>query len=341
VSGVDGNAGNCRTVVSECINFAIGRSPCNGKANMKHRWKVEPFGRESSGEKRAEEQTGNGSLLTSGSDRFFSSCASSKCRSGWLHLWRSRSVPVFEGGWTCSAQCTEDRVTTALRRELEGRREEPSAHRHRIPLGLVMLEQGWINSEQLRQALDAQKAAGQGKLGAWLVRQHGVQEQLVTRALSLQWGCPVLSADSHDAPALACIMPRLFVDAFGALPLRVAAGRLLYLGFEEQLDPILALALERMSGLRVETGLVRGSLFRDALDRMLTSKYPGIEMIESVSEQPLVRLLARTLERAKPVEARLVRVHDCLWMRLWLRPQNGYLPEIEGVRDVVCSLRSS
>ena len=65
-----------------------------------------------------------------------------------------------------------------------------------------MLEQGWITSGQLRQALEAQKAAGGGRLGIWLVRQQGVSEQLVTRALGLQWSCPVLPMEFHDAEAL-------------------------------------------------------------------------------------------------------------------------------------------
>jgi hypothetical protein len=50
-------------------------------------------------------------------------------------------------------------------------------HRHRIPLGLVMLEQGWITSGQLRQALDAQRGAGAGRLGQWLAHQQGVSER--------------------------------------------------------------------------------------------------------------------------------------------------------------------
>ena len=77
------------------------------------------------------------------------------------------------------------------------------------------------------------------------MRQQGVSEQLVTRALSLQWSCPVLPLEFHDPEALAPLLPRLFIDAFGALPLRMAAGKLLYLGFEERLDAVLALALER------------------------------------------------------------------------------------------------
>ena len=137
---------------------------------------------------------------------------------------------------------------------------------------------------QLREALEAQKAAGAGRLGHWLVRQQGVSEQLVTRALGLQWSCPVLPMDFHDAEALAALLPRLFVDAFGALPLRVAAGKLLYLGFEDRLDPVLALAIERMTGLRVESGLVQGSLFRPAHARMLDARFPPVELIEAFSE---------------------------------------------------------
>ena len=268
----------------------------------------------------------------------FSTCANPECDSGWLHLWRSRSGPIFEGGWNCSPGCTAERVELAVRRELDGRRSESLSHRHRVPLGLVMLENGWITSEQLRQTLDAQKAAGQGRLGEWLVRLHRIPEQRVTRALSVQWNCPVLALDYHDPETMAPVLPRLFVEAFGALPLRVAAGQILYLGFEERLDPVVSLAVERMAGLRVEAGLVRDSLFYAAHRRMLESSFPHADLIETGSEAPLVRILSRALERVKPIESRLVRVHDCLWMRMWSRPQSGSVPAADGVEDVICSL---
>ncbi len=268
----------------------------------------------------------------------FETCANPGCRSGWLHLWRSRTVPVFEGGWTCSAECTSVRMQGAVRRELDGRVTVRESHRHRIPLGLVMLEQGWITQTQLRRALDAQKAAGNGRLGHWLVRQRAVSEQMVTRALGLQWSCPVLPLEAHDAAGLAPVMPRLFVDAFGALPLRVAADRLLYLGFEESLDPVLALAIERMTGLRVESGVVQGALFQPARARMLDAKFPSVELVEAVSEAAAAHALSRSVERARPVASRLVRVHDCLWLRMWLRPQNGPLPDTGSVLDLVCSI---
>lgn len=268
----------------------------------------------------------------------FETCANPGCGSGWLHLWRSRSTPVFEGGWNCSAECTRARVEAAVRREMDGRGSAQESHRHRIPLGLVMLEQGWITSGQLRYALDAQKVAGGGRLGNWLVRHQGVSEQLVTRALGLQWSCPVLPVEYHDAEALTTLMPRLFVDAFGALPLRVAAGKLLYLGFEDRLDTVLALAVERMTGLRVESGLVQGSHFRLAHTRALNASFPPTELIEAGSEQAEVHALAKAVERVRPVESRLVRVHDCLWLRMWRRAQRGPLPERAAIQDLICSI---
>jgi hypothetical protein len=265
-------------------------------------------------------------------------CANPDCVTGWLHLWRSRNAPVFEGGWSCSPACTRARIATAVRRELDGRIVAPDVHRHRIPLGLTMLEQGWITNRQLRHALAAQKAAGAGRLGHWLVRQQGVSERLVTRALGLQWSCPVLPLDFHDAEAATALLPRLFVDAFGALPLRVAAGKLLYLGFEDRLDPVLALAIERMTGLHVECGLVQGSHFAPAHTRLLNARFPPVELMETTSEQAMVLVLSKALENLRPVESRLVRVHDCLWLRMAFRAPAGPLPDASSVSDLICSI---
>lgn len=264
-------------------------------------------------------------------------CANPRCPSGWLHLLRSREAPVFEGGWCCSPECTLERVRSALRREMDARGALCEAHRHRIPLGLAMLEQGWITQQELRAALAAQRAAGRGRLGEWLIRQRSASEEMVTRALGLQWGCPVLRMESYDPENLTALLPRFFVDAFGALPLRVAAGKILYLGFEDRVDPALALAVERVTGLRVEVGLVEGSQFRPAHGRALEARYPPTELIEAATVEALASSLARAIEEWRAVEARLVRIHDCFWLRIWGRRQAGPLPEPASVRDLIAS----
>jgi hypothetical protein len=170
------------------------------------------------------------------------------------------------------------------------------------------------------------------------VRQNAVSEEMVTRALALQWSCPVMSAGNHESTTLAIVMPRFFVDAFGALPLRVAAGQVLYLGFEESLDQVLAFAIGRMTGLRVETGIVQESLFRPAHANMLEATFAPVELVEAVSQAAAAQAFAKSVERAKPVASRLVRVHDCLWLRMWLNGQNGCLPEKGTVQDIVCSV---
>ena len=139
-------------------------------------------------------------------------------------------------------------------------------------------------------------ARGSGRLGEWLVRQRSTSEERVTRTLGLQWGCPVLSVEYHNPEDLTSLVPRLFIDAFGALPLRVAAGKILYLGFEDRIDPAVALAVERMTGLRVETGLVPGSHFRMAHAHALEARFPPVELIEAATEQAMAAALARAIE---------------------------------------------
>ena len=264
-------------------------------------------------------------------------CANPQCGSGWLRLWRSREAPVFESGWSCSARCTRARVEAALRREMDARGATRETFRHRIPLGLAMLEQGWITPIALRTALAAQRTSGSGRLGEWLVRQRSASEELVTRALGLQWGCPVLSMEFHNPEDLTTLLPRLFIDAFGALPLRVAASRILYLGFEDRVDPALALAAGRMTGLDVEAGLVQGSLFRSAHARALESRFPSVELIEAATEQALALAFAKAIEETPAVEARLARIHDCIWLRIWRRRQAGPVPEADSIRDLIAS----
>jgi hypothetical protein len=71
---------------------------------------------------------------------------------------------------------------------------------------------------------------------------------------------------------------------------------------------------------------------------MLEAKFPSVELLEASSEPALVRALTRAVERGKPAESRLVRVHDCLWLRMWRRPHSAYVPDPSSVQDVICTI---
>lgn len=271
----------------------------------------------------------------------FPVCGNPQCSTGWLHLWRNRQLPVFDGGWTCSEECTRHVIGVAVRHEMDGIESGPVEHRHRVPLGLLMLSQGWISQQQLKTALLLQKAAGHGRLGSWLVREAHISERLVTRALSMQWSCPVFSLDSLPDLSLGLMAPRLIAEAFGLLPLRIAGQKLLYVGFEDRVDRCLTFAIERITGLRVEAGLLDSAEFDSAHSLFLSQAlFPRVTLVEAVNTEAMIAMLASYVERVRPLQARLVRVHDLYWMRMWSERFNPSSPSRrEGTEDILCSIR--
>ena len=246
-------------------------------------------------------------------------CMNPDCNTSWLRLWRRRNVPRFEGQWACSADCMRVLIEHAVERELgDGTPLEPKKHKHRIPLGLLMLSQGWITQEQLRRALDAQReAGGKARIGKWLMQQCNLSEELVTRALSMQWGCPVLSLSDHQPETVSTLIPRVLLDTYGIVPLRTGSHRLAYLAFEDRVDSSVALAVERMSGIHIESGVVTASQFLRVHERMMHAAFPKAQLLEAKSPGMAVKEMAAVIERVRPHQAKLVRMYRYFWLRVW------------------------
>jgi Type II secretion system (T2SS), protein E, N-terminal domain len=269
-------------------------------------------------------------------------CGNAECSSGWTMPWRNRRRPIFEGQWGCSGRCVLAMVQSAVRRELGDGGESASAapHRHRVPLGLVMLAQGWITHPQLQKALAAQRASGTGRIGDWLMSECDLEADQIARGLGMQWGCPVLTTEGFSPELMSLTMPKLFAERFGVLPLRVAGSRILYLGFTDRLDASAAFAAEQMSELKVECGVLTGTLFEAARTRLLACN--GVEMKLEVAEDKdaLAARITAILEQKQPIASRVVRLHQYYWLRTWLESgamgRAGTLPKTnEDVMDHV------
>lgn len=252
----------------------------------------------------------------------FASCANPRCAMGWMRLWRSRRWPLFEGQWACSPECMSERVAAAVRREMD--RGSVGAHAHRIPVGLMLLDQGWISQEDLRRALGAQRSAAAGggepeRLGEWLVRSGVLGEEAVAQALGAQWNCPVFSLQGFSPEDVGTALPRLLAEASGAVPVRVAGGKLLYVAFSGAVDRSLAWALEAMTGLRVAAGVARDSEMAEALARYRETPAPRAQLLEASSSWQLARALTARIEARRPAEACLRRVGWHFWLRMWYR----------------------
>jgi hypothetical protein len=272
-------------------------------------------------------------------------CGNAECMSGWTMPWRNRRRPIFEAQWGCSGRCVLALVRAAVRRELgDGGALSPTPHRHRVPLGLLMLAQGWITHPQLQKALAAQRESGTGRIGQWLMSECGVEAEQIVRGLSMQWGCPVLTTEGFSPEAMALAVPKMFVERLGLLPLRVAGSRILYLGFADRLDASAAFGVEQMTELKVESGVVEGASFEVARKRLLACD--GVEMkLEAVEDKDAMEAkITAILEQKQPVASRLVRLHHYYWLRMWLESgalgrAAGNLPiTSEDVKDHVFTL---
>jgi hypothetical protein len=254
----------------------------------------------------------------------WNTCMNSHCATNWLRLWRRRQVPRFEGQWACSPQCMRALIEKAVEREIAASAlAEGALHRHRMPIGLVLLSQGWITREQLRAALNAQRAAGTGRIGTWLMKQCNLPEEKVTRALGMQWGCPVVSLAGHQPEMVATLAPRELLQTYQMVPVRSGSRGLAYLAFEDRADSQIALAVGKMSGLRIESAVACGSQFADALSQLTRAAFPRVQQAEVRTAREVVDRLAQAVEQVRPGQAKLVRMHQYFWLRLWRTPGSG------------------
>jgi hypothetical protein len=272
-------------------------------------------------------------------------CGSAECASGWTMPWRNRRRPIFEAQWGCSGRCVLAMVRAAVRRELgDGASLSSVPHRHRVPLGLLMLAQGWITHPQLQKALAAQRESGTGRIGEWLMTECGLEAEQIVRGLSMQWGCPVLTTEGFSPEAMALVVPKVFVEEFGLLPLRVAGSRILYLGFADRLDASAAFATEQMTELKVESGVVEGGSFEAARSRLLACDGVETRLEAAEDKDAMSARITAILEQKQPIASRLVRLHQYYWLRMWLESgalgrAAGNLPVTsEDVKDHVFTL---
>jgi len=254
-------------------------------------------------------------------------CGNPQCARGWLTLLKDRRRPFFEGRWSCSTACLRAMVRAAVRREAaEEVGIEERRHSHRVPLGLMLLEQGVVSQAELQRALERQRQAGSGRIGEWLMRECGVRQEQIMRALGMQWGCPVLGVAGFDPDRMALTVPRVLVEATGMLPLRTAAGRILYIAFADRPDASAAFAMERICGLKVESGLVDQATWTEIHRRLGMASFAETRFERAADAESMAGKAAGLLASTQPRASRLVRVGQLYWLRLWLEMPEGGLP---------------
>jgi hypothetical protein len=253
--------------------------------------------------------------------RYFPECAQARCHPHGARLparrWRGLGVSLREK-WYCSPRC----LLPALERsilELLPAAEAPVGRAHRVPIGLLLLQRGAIDEEQLRQALALQQEHGEGRVGDWLRRIGAANERDITRALATQWGCPVFPLERDQGYRLSAgLVPLALCQTHRLLPVFHSADRsLLYVAFTSGVDHAVLYGIEQILGCRTVPCIVCESAYATAMtDLENLAAEPEAMIFDSVRDPfEIAHAACGFGERLGAQALQLARVGRSLWVR--------------------------
>jgi hypothetical protein len=244
-------------------------------------------------------------------------CDQADCRaSASARVWRGCPPIRMREAWLCSPQCLEREARSIFDRISSSPRMSSVSH-HRVPLGLLLLEHGYVNQEQLRTALAIQMREHRGRIGDWLQALHFVTERQVLIALGVQWACPLLSARQAPDAACATILPLPLLRALRQVPVCfIPATRLLYIAVCLKIDYSVLAAIEQMVDCRPVPCLVSDCKMDEWLGQAQNCQR-DVQVFDRISgSAEMARITASYAARVGAEEVRIVPCGPYIWTRL-------------------------
>jgi hypothetical protein len=264
----------------------------------------------------------------------------------WGAIRRQSQGVYLQGVRYCRTECLERALIELLGASRSSPRRAAQAS-HRVPLGLLLLSRQQLTAEQLRAALEAQRAGSRSdrenndghnndghnndghnndgepiagkKIGAWLQELGFATESQITAALARQWSCPVLRApDMAIAASRFPAIPALLLESFQMIPVELveATGTLL-MAFSEGIDYTMLYAIEQMLGFHTEPCLVCPSSLQKSL-QVLARQRAAIDVVFDRTKDAgeCARIIGSYTAKVKAEEVRVAWCGEHLWIRL-------------------------
>ncbi len=237
----------------------------------------------------------------------------------WRTFLKSPRGVFLHKQWLCSPECLNQVLEQSLVPVIETTRANRETKSHRFPLGLVMHSLGLVTKESLQSALQAQREAGQGRVGDWLRRQGAVTEPQITQALAVQWSLPIYPLDRWERLLnWAHLLPLGLLHSFQMLPVHyLPASGLLYVAFSSRVDYTALYAIEQMLEFRTQPCVAQESQVEKALDALYRRRVSEDNPILGPLESSLIS--GATRQEVIKFGAQEVRVAGCadnVWIRL-------------------------
>jgi hypothetical protein len=187
---------------------------------------------------------------------------------------------------------------------------------HRVPLGLLMLSRGDLNNTQLREALEAQRQDGTGRIGEWIQRLGYARELQVTGALALQWSCPVIKGFPKYSQDY--ILPLALLRRFRMVPIKlVPATRVFHIAFAGDIDYRALLAIEQILECKTEVCLTSSAALESSLEAFEQLSRRNDKTIEEARPpDEMTRIALSYVTKLKAERVRTVACDQYVWLRI-------------------------
>jgi hypothetical protein len=234
--------------------------------------------------------------------------------------WRLRNgLPGvrLQGLWYCGTECLERALCGILERESPTLRQITPVHRR--PVGLLLLSRQQVTGEQLRTALELQRAAGTGKIGEWLQQLGFASQEQITGALARQWSCPLLRLNAAGLAANNFTrIPLALLEASQMVPADfVETTESLLMAFSDAVDYTALYAIDQMLGCRTEACFVPPTVLQEGLQALLRVRRPAevvFDRVEDLGE--CARIIGSYSGKTSTEDIRLIRLGKYVWIRL-------------------------
>src|SRR4051812_42398125 len=142
-----------------------------------------------------------------------------------------------------------------------------------VRIGELLLKEKRITSEQLQQALNAQKAGG-GKLGYNLVKMGFVKDEEITALLSKQYGVPSINLTQFEIdPAVVKLIPADTATKYQIVPLS-RAGATLTIAMTDPTNVFAMDDIKFMTGYNVEPVVASETAVIEAIAKYYPTNAP-------------------------------------------------------------------
>lgn len=224
---------------------------------------------------------------------------------------RRAGVRVGED-WFCCWVCAAPRIAERLA-ELAAA-EAGEVHAPRMPLGMVLVQQGRLTYERFREAEEFERESGM-ELGEALVHLGLCEEKQVLAARAVQWGCPVFAPALKPA-AIPVQLPMTLLRRYGMAPMHyVPATRSLLMGFLHRVEYSALYAVDRVCGCNTKACFISPAEF--ALRMEMQAGAPKEVVTATVeSAHAMATRVASLGAESGAEEVVLGRAPHFLWVRV-------------------------